>query len=1119
MMSSRQRMDELQQQAGRAEAELVKVQGELRSLRHSSSWRLTAPVRATARSLRLLRSASRVDLISLPRFIASPKALKQWVRSLKAIKLVRTSDLFDAPWYLKTYPDAAASGLDPARHYVTIGADLGYQPSARFDSRWYLEQYPDVARARVNPLQHYILHGKKSGRHPRPSQSQVSRKKVQARSGNTAGLGRIEQSNAGRLNQVDQFKRQIADYQETRRRRPDRGLRVAVYSAAIGDDALVLQPARINPDFDYWCFTDREQVDVGIWQFAPLPFSAANEERALRYIKTHPHQLLSAYDVAIWVEPGMQLHGMLQQTLEVFLASEKPFGALANQSWSTLYEEADYCMNQYPGEAAPIREQVAALEAAGYVHDDLIDPAWFFIDLRQMSAQRLLTAWWCLIDRYSYCDQLSLNPALDQTGVPWHRLAEVDLGVSDHYSLAIAQPALERPTTRALEAEFNPAAVDPSCGDSFALHRDQALAGVNDKQIDVVFYASHEHRQPARSLEAVIGTLLPAGVRLLVVNHDCLPAAARMMQAVCEQYAWAELIECPPDCSRTAALNRGLEASGGDLVLLLDAQVSVAADWARKLAHVVFSTPGAGLVGPVTNAAATQSVIDVSPAHRYTGINVLPPGMGVTDLDQHCEQIAVYGAVSRVPVVGGFCLGVTRAALTAIGGFDEQLFPDAIGHDFDFSLRATDAGFGIVIADNTFVFQHLAAAGAAQLSDLPGIKATRALAGIHGDARVARVSQAAARDSRTRRLRQSIKVLDRRLRAALPTVSVLPGISGRGMPGSSAYIRLVLPLALPDVTSRADIDLLGYWDRKLPVPGSAKIAYLQRDIVDVSIDHIQAWSRAWKDAGGKVYFDLDDDLFDTEGLMARTRATVEKAQMTQARIRAILDCTDVVTVSTPELAQRLDGLCTQIVIMPNDLDSRLWGLPDLSRCETPCHADGVIRIGYIGTATHQQDLEIIAPAVQRVAKQLGERVQIEVVGAFEGRDVLFGRSLDLQGASEYPAFVDWAVNHVNWDIGLIPLVDDTFNRSKSDLKFTEYAALGMAIICSDVPSYQSLAVHEHNSLVVPNEEQAWYEAIVRLVEDAMLRKRLALTAHQYVCDNRSLQGNQTRVVELLAQGL
>lgn len=70
------------------------------------------------------------------------------------IRIIEKTRLFDADYYLATYPDVAASGIDPLRHYVEHGAAEGRRPNAYFDTRFYRENYQDTDDRR-NPLAHY----------------------------------------------------------------------------------------------------------------------------------------------------------------------------------------------------------------------------------------------------------------------------------------------------------------------------------------------------------------------------------------------------------------------------------------------------------------------------------------------------------------------------------------------------------------------------------------------------------------------------------------------------------------------------------------------------------------------------------------------------------------------------------------------------------------------------------------------------------------------------------------------------------------------------------------------------------------------------------------------------
>lgn len=82
---------------------------------------------------------------------------------------VRRAPLFDAAWYAARYPDVARLGLDPAEHFVRIGAALGRDPGPGFRNRDYFTANPDVALAGRPAFLHWLEGGAAEGRALRPS--------------------------------------------------------------------------------------------------------------------------------------------------------------------------------------------------------------------------------------------------------------------------------------------------------------------------------------------------------------------------------------------------------------------------------------------------------------------------------------------------------------------------------------------------------------------------------------------------------------------------------------------------------------------------------------------------------------------------------------------------------------------------------------------------------------------------------------------------------------------------------------------------------------------------------------------------------------------------------------
>jgi hypothetical protein len=83
--------------------------------------------------------------------------------------LARGEGGVDQAWYVATYPDVAAAGMDPVVHYLQFGWREGRDPRRDFSTRRYLADHEDVARSARNPFIHYLR--AKSSTHPGEAES------------------------------------------------------------------------------------------------------------------------------------------------------------------------------------------------------------------------------------------------------------------------------------------------------------------------------------------------------------------------------------------------------------------------------------------------------------------------------------------------------------------------------------------------------------------------------------------------------------------------------------------------------------------------------------------------------------------------------------------------------------------------------------------------------------------------------------------------------------------------------------------------------------------------------------------------------------------------------------
>lgn len=88
------------------------------------------------------------------------------------------------------------------------------------------------------------------------------------------------------------------------------------------------------------------------------------------------------------------------------------------------------------------------------------------------------------------------------------------------------------------------------------------------------------------------------------------------------------------------------------------------------------------------------------------------------------------------------------------------------------------------------------------------------------------------------------------------------------------------------------------------------------------------------------------------------------------------------------------------------------------------------------------------------------------------------------------------------DILIAPLDHSRSSQSKCPNKYLEIGAIGAAGVYSNVYPYTDVIIEGYNGLLVKAEtSQEWYNALVRLIEDEELRKRIALGATEDVNRN------------------
>ncbi len=241
--------------------------------------------------------------------------------------------------------------------------------------------------------------------------------------------------------------------------------------------------------------------------------------------------------------------------------------------------------------------------------------------------------------------------------------------------------------------------------------------------------------------------------------------------------------------------------------------------------------------------------------------------------------------------------------------------------------------------------------------------------------------------------------------------------------------------------------------------------------------------------GKPIIYDLDDNLFETPLSAAWPAPLSSPERMTQ--LHEYVEKATQVRVYSEQLGDKVREINTNVERVDGPLD---WSLVPT----VPLRRDprAPVRIVYATSRIHDDLADLFLDDVERLLAKYRGGVELHFWGYRSDRLARHPSVRHSNYIANYDRFFH-KFSRSGYDIGLAPLRDDAFHLSKSNNKFREYAACRIAGIYSAVRVYSECVEHGVTGWLVDNRPGAWYDAMVRLVEDADLRHRIQAQAQDY----------------------
>jgi GT2 family glycosyltransferase/glycosyltransferase involved in cell wall biosynthesis len=181
---------------------------------------------------------------------------------------------------------------------------------------------------------------------------------------------------------------------------------------------------------------------------------------------------------------------------------------------------------------------------------------------------------------------------------------------------------------------------------------------------------------------------------LLIDDASSDPAVGELLRTIAGT-PHVTVLRNPENLGFTGTVNRGMRETSGDVVLL-NSDTEVGPLWLHNLRLAAYSSHDIATATALTDNGGAFAVPEVGAANEAPG--------GRTFLDSaRLVMQSSHRRYPETPTGNAFCMYVKRAALSAVGLFDEEHFPRGYGEENDFCMRARAAGWRHVVDDATLV--------------------------------------------------------------------------------------------------------------------------------------------------------------------------------------------------------------------------------------------------------------------------------------------------------------------------------------------------------------------------------------------------------------------------------
>jgi hypothetical protein len=193
--------------------------------------------------------------------------------------------------------------------------------------------------------------------------------------------------------------------------------KIAVYTAIFDDYDLLHEPIVNPPNYDFYCFTDKNKINSDKWNMIEIPIKNS-PHLSNRKVKILPHLYLHNYDKSVYIDgnirPLSKIDNLVDNSLEKYdIAVPK------HKNRNCIYKEAKFINNTGKvNNPKALNKQIEKYKKEGYPEENGLTENNIIIRRHNKSKViKLMNKWWSEVKSKCKRDQISLSYVSWKLGV------------------------------------------------------------------------------------------------------------------------------------------------------------------------------------------------------------------------------------------------------------------------------------------------------------------------------------------------------------------------------------------------------------------------------------------------------------------------------------------------------------------------------------------------------------------------------------------------------------------------------------------------------------------------------------------------------------------------------